>query len=50
MVEEQYEDWNGEEVLDDAVYSSHGRQMLVEDDEISAYEEAFMEGYEGAEA
>ena len=38
------EKYNEEEGADEEVYSSDGRSKLVEDDEISPWEAAFMEG------
>ena len=38
------ERYNEEEGADEEVYSSKGRSKLVEDDEISPWEAAFMEG------
>ena len=40
------EKYNEEEGADEEVYSSEGRSKLVEDDEISPWEAAFMEGAE----
>lgn len=40
-LEQEYE-------VDDTIYSEDGRESLVEDDEISAEESAFMAGYEDA--
>ncbi len=43
------DNWNERNDLgDSAIYSAHGRESLVEDDEITIEEEAFMQGYEQA--
>jgi len=38
------DDW-----IDDDIYSDEFRELLIEDDEISAEEEAFMRGYREAD-
>lgn len=40
--------WDENDTRDGAIYSSHGRESLIEDDEITIEEEAFMQGYEQA--
>ena len=44
------EDWESdEESSDDTnIYSKGVRELLLEDDEISSFEEGFLNGYEGA--
>ena len=37
-----------EDIGDDSIYSENVRDRLLEDDELSPEEAAFMEGYEGA--
>lgn len=38
-----------ENLTDDSIYTKEERLHLIEDDELSPWEEAFMEGYERAE-
>jgi hypothetical protein len=40
--------WEDEELDDESIYSENSRANLVEDDEISAIEAAFMKGWEDA--
>tara|TARA_Y100000310_G_C20677877_1_gene814144 strand:+ start:1525 stop:1677 length:153 start_codon:yes stop_codon:yes gene_type:complete len=43
------EDWLEEEdSIEEGIYSSDERESLIEDDEISAEEEAFMRGWDEA--
>lgn len=37
-----------EELIEDTVYSEQAREELIENDEISAEEEAFMQGWDDA--
>ena len=37
-----------ESLKDDSIYTREARLHLIEDDELSPWEEAFMEGYEEA--
>ena len=45
--DEEVEEEIKEGLHDEDVYEETGREELVEDDEINALEEGFMEGYEG---
>ena len=42
------DDWDEEVVEEDTIYSQAGRELLLEDGELSPEEEAFMRGYDDA--
>lgn len=44
----RYDDYFGEPEDDISIYSRNVRESLVDDDELSPIEDAFMEGYENA--
>ena len=43
-----YDDKDEEPSEEINIYSKNGRESLLDDDELDAFEEAFMEGYEAA--
>lgn len=47
-VKQDDDDWVEikEDVFEEDVYSEHGREELIEEDELSILETGFMEGYE----
>ena len=47
--DEEYEGKEKGEKEEDSVYNEEGREELVESDEVSPEEEAFMKGYEEAD-
>ena len=47
--EDDYEGKEKEEKDEDSVYDEEGREELVESDEVSPEEQAFMQGYEDAD-
>lgn len=44
----KWEEMQEEEETSDDIYSEKTREVLLEDDEISNFEAAFMEGYDNA--
>lgn len=47
--EDEYEGKEKEKKDEDSVYDKEGREELIEGDEVSPEEEAFMKGYEEAD-